>query len=51
MLVRFSTQENFVVFKPTTENTAGDQRLEIGTKIIAITPTRDETYIQTDEAA
>jgi hypothetical protein len=51
MLVRFSTQENFTVFKPTTENTAGDQRLEIGTRIIAITPTRDETFIQTDEAA
>ncbi len=51
MLVRFSTQEDFTVFTPTIENTAGDQRLEVGTKIMAITPTRDETFIQTDEAA
>jgi hypothetical protein len=51
MLVRFSTQEDFTIFQPTTENTAGDQRLEVGTKIVAITPTRDETFIQTDEAA
>ena len=51
MLVRFSTQEDFTKFTPTAENTAGDQRLEVGTKIVAITPTKDETFIQTDEAA
>ena len=51
MLVRFSDQENFVDFTPRLENTAGDQRLEVGTKIIQMLPTRDETFIQTDEAA
>jgi len=51
MLIRFSDQENFVNFTPTSTNTAGDQRLEVGTKIIQILPTKDETFIQTDEAA
>tara|TARA_X000001388_G_scaffold73794_1_gene65973 strand:- start:44711 stop:46624 length:1914 start_codon:yes stop_codon:yes gene_type:complete len=51
MLIRFSDQENFVNFTPTSTNTAGDQRLEIGTKIIQMLPTKDETFIQTDEAA
>ena len=51
MLVRFSTQEDFVVFTPTSANTAGDQRLEVGSKIITMLPTKDETFIQTDEAA
>ena len=35
----------------TASNTAGDQRLEVGNKIVAITPTKNETFIQTDEAA
>ena len=51
MLVRWSTQEDFAIFTPTVENTAGDQRLEVGSKIISILPTKDETLIQTDEAA
>ena len=34
----------------TASNTAGDQRLEVGNKIVAITPTKNETFIQTDEA-
>ena len=51
MLVRWSNQEDFVYFTPTSTNTAGDQRLEIGTKIISMIPTKDETFIQTDEAA
>jgi hypothetical protein len=50
MQVRWSDQEDFKVWAPTATNTAGDQRLEVGTKIIAITPTRDETFISTDEA-
>lgn len=50
MLVRFSTQEDFTKFKPTATNTAGDQRLEIGTKIVAIVSSREETIISTDEA-
>jgi hypothetical protein len=51
MLVRFSDQEDFTKFTPTSTNTAGDQRLEVGTKIITMLPTKDETFIQTDEAA
>lgn len=51
MLVRFSNQEDFVTFTPTADNTSGDQRLEVGTKIISMIPTKDETFIQTDEAA
>ena len=50
MLVRFSNQEDFAVFTPTSTNTAGDQRLEVGSKIISMTPTKDEMFIQTDEA-
>ena len=50
MLVRFSTQEDFTKFKPTATNTAGDQRLEIGTKIVAMVSSREETIISTDEA-
>ena len=50
MLVRWSDQEDFKNWTPSTTNTAGDQRLEVGTKIVAMTPTRDETFISTDEA-
>jgi hypothetical protein len=50
MLVRWSSQESFTVWNPDTDNTAGDQRLEIGTKIIAMVPTREETIISTDQA-
>jgi len=51
MLIRFANQEDFTQFTPTSTNTAGDQRLEVGTKIISMIPTKDETFIQTDEAA
>ena len=50
MLVRFSDQEDFTNFTPTATNTAGDQRLEVGNKIVSIIPTKDETFIATDEA-
>ena len=50
MLVRWSTQEDFTKFAPTATNTAGDQRLEVGTKIITMVNTREETVISTDEA-
>ena len=49
MLVRWSDQEDFVDWTPTTTNTSGDQRLEVGTKIICILPTRNQTFIGTDE--
>ena len=50
MLIRWSDQEDFTDFGPTSTNTAGDQRLEIGTKVVAISPAREETIISTDEA-
>jgi len=50
MLIRWSDQENFTDFGPTSTNTAGDQRLQVGTKIVAMTPAREETIISTDEA-
>ena len=50
MLIRWSDQEDFTDFGPTSTNTAGDQRLQVGTKIVAMTPAREETIISTDEA-
>ena len=50
MLIRFSDQEDFTNFIPTATNTSGDQRLEVGNKIVSIIPTKDETFINTDEA-
>ena len=50
MLVRWSDQEDFAKFAPTSTNTAGDQRLQVGTKIVAMANAREETLISTDEA-
>jgi hypothetical protein len=50
MLVRWSDQEDFAKFKPSSTNTSGDQRLQIGTKIVAMANAREETLISTDEA-
>ena len=50
MLVRFSDQEDFTNFTPTSTNTSGDQRLEVGNKIVSIVPSKSETIINTDEA-
>ena len=50
MLVRWSSQEQFEKFAPTATNTAGDQRLQIGTKIVAMVSAREETLISTDSA-
>lgn len=50
MLIRFSDQEDFTNFTPTSTNTSGDQRLEVGNKIISIVPSKNETIINTDEA-
>tara|TARA_R100001460_G_scaffold74372_2_gene115493 strand:+ start:4978 stop:6885 length:1908 start_codon:yes stop_codon:yes gene_type:complete len=50
MLVRWSDQEDFKNWTPSATNTAGDQRLEVGTKIVGMISTRDETFISTDEA-
>ena len=50
MQVRWSTQEDFTIWQPTATNTAGDQRLEVGTKIVGAVSSKDETFIATDEA-
>ena len=50
MLVRWSTQESFSQWEPTKDNTAGDQRLQIGTQIVAMVSGREETIISTDAA-
>ena len=50
MLVRWSTQESFSIWGPTKDNTAGDQRLQIGTQIVAMVSGREETIISTDAA-
>ena len=50
MLVRWSNIEDFKVFQPKSENSAGFQRLQIGTKIISMVSAREETIISTDEA-
>ena len=50
MLVRWSTQESYSTWTPSTTNTAGTQRLQVGTKIMAAVATREETFIGTDEA-
>jgi hypothetical protein len=50
MLIRWSDQEDFTDFGPTSTNSAGDQRLEVGTKIVSIVNAREETLISTDSA-
>jgi len=47
MLVRWSSQEEFTKFAPTAVNTAGDQRLEIGTKSWRwFLPVKKRSYLQ-----
>jgi hypothetical protein len=50
MLVRFSDQGDYAEFTASTTNSAGSQRLQVGTKIMAAVPTREATFIGTDEA-
>ena len=50
MLVRFSDQEDYAEFTPSTTNSAGSQRLQIGTKIMSAVATREAIFIGTDEA-
>lgn len=50
MLIRFSDQENPLVWTPTATNTAGDLRLGSGSKIIRAVETRREILIWTDAA-
>ena len=51
MFIRFSDQENFSVYQPTSVNTAGTFRLDDGTEIRAAIKAKDYILITTDTAA
>jgi len=51
MLIRFSDQENYDVYAPTSTNTAGTFRLDAGTKIVGAVRAKDYILILTDDAA
>ena len=51
MFIRFSDQENFSVYQPTSVNTAGTFRLDTGNKIVAAVSGKDYNLILTDTAA
>ena len=50
LLIRWSDQENAVDWTPTTENTAGDLRLNSGSQIVKAYDTRQEILVWTEEA-
>lgn len=50
MLVRWSDQEDYTTWTPTASNTAGDQRLAQGNRIIAARKSRGQHLIWTDTA-
>ena len=51
MFIRFSDQENYSVYAPTSTNTAGTFRLDTGNKIVAAVSGKDYNLILTDTAA
>ena len=51
MFIRFSDQENFSTYQPTSVNTAGTFRLDTGNKIVAAVSGKDYNLILTDQAA
>ena len=51
MFIRFSTQENYSVYEPTSTNTAGTFRLDDGTEIRAAIRAKDYIFVVTDSAA
>ena len=51
MFIRFSDQENYNVYTPTSVNTAGTFRLDTGNKIVAAVSGKDYNLILTDTAA
>ena len=51
MFIRFSDQENYNVYAPTSVNTAGTFRLDTGNKIVAAVSGKDYNLILTDQAA
>jgi hypothetical protein len=51
MFIRFSDQEDYSVYEPTSVNTAGTFRLDTGNKIVAAVSGKDYNLILTDQAA
>ena len=51
MFIRFSDQENYSIYQPTSINTAGTFRLDTGNKIVAAVSGKDYNLILTDQAA
>jgi len=51
MFIRFSDQENYNIYEPTSVNTAGTFRLDTGNKIVATVSGKDYNLILTDTAA
>lgn len=51
MLIRFCSQENPIDWYPTTTNTAGDLRIDTGSRIIQAIETRQQILVLTDVAA
>jgi hypothetical protein len=51
MFIRFSDQEDYNVYEPTSVNTAGTFRLDTGNKIVAAVSGKDYNLILTDQAA
>lgn len=50
MLIRFSDQENPIDWYPTDTNTAGDLRIDTGSKIVQAVETRQQIAVLTDSA-
>jgi len=50
MLIRFSDQENTIDWYPTDTNTAGDLRIDTGSKIVQAVETRQQIAVLTDSA-
>jgi hypothetical protein len=51
LLIRFSSQENFLDWSPTPINTAGDLRLSSGSQIVAVEQTSQQMLVLTDGSA
>jgi hypothetical protein len=51
LLIRFSSQEDFLDWNPTPTNTAGDLRISSGNQIIAVEQTSQQMVVLTDTSA
>ena len=51
MLVRWSSSEDYTDWAATATNSAGNQRMEHGNRILGAEPSKREVFIFTDEAA